>query len=195
MIRNGDELWLGYNSLGICVVDIKTLKLKRNIFEGKSNKELSGGTIWSLCKDNQNNMWVGTRDNGLNKIDLATGIITKFEAPQFPALEKNGIRCLYNFNANEILMGTEKGLFIFYVREEKLQKLFPLNATEAAFKGIKSIFKDYKNRYWLATDGGGIVVLEKTYKFVIITLAYTHSNFYYCKDEIKENTYVFSNST
>lgn len=166
MIRNGDELWLGYNSLGICVVDIHTLKLKRNIYEGKSDRALSGGTIWSLCKDNQNNMWAGTRDNGLNKINLATGIITKYEAPQFPALEKNGIRCLYNFNNNEILLGTEMGLFIFYVREEKLQKVFPLNASEAAFKGIKSIFKDYKNRHWLATDGGGIVVLEKNYQFV-----------------------------
>lgn len=164
MIRTGNEVWLGYNGSGVGIIDINTLKLRKNILPGTLPDQLSDGTIWSFVKDSANNMWIGTRQNGLNKVDLRTNLITQYNKDRYPDFAENGVRCIYNFKAGELILGTEKGLFLFDIKNEKLQKIFPLNENEGSFKSIKSIYTDYKHRYWIATDGGGIVILDNHFK-------------------------------
>lgn len=111
-------------------------------------------------------MWVGTRANGLNKVNLDNWLVTKYDAARFPEFANNGIRCLYTYSADELLIGTENGVFIFNTKIEKLRKVFPLRVGERFFKTIKSIHRDQKQRLWLATDGGGVAVLDTQYKMI-----------------------------
>ncbi|MCC7028881.1 MAG: histidine kinase, partial [Chitinophagaceae bacterium] len=133
---------------------------------GKSAQTLSDGTIWSFAKDSSRHMWIGTRENGLNKIDLQTNLVTQYDASRYPEFSNNGIRCLYQFRPHEMMVGTEKGLFSFDTENDKLVKVFPLNERENSYKSIKCIYIDCKKRYWIATDGGGIAVLDQQYKLL-----------------------------
>ncbi|MBK6331263.1 MAG: histidine kinase [Bacteroidetes bacterium] len=163
MMRNGNDLWLGYNGSGVGIIDIKTLQVKKNILTGKNANQLSNGTIWSFLKDNNNAIWVGTRENGLNKVNEKGDQITQYDKASYPEFIENGIRCMYQFKPDELLLGTEKGLFVFDIAKAKIKKVFPLTDKESSFKSIKSVFTDVKKRFWLATDGGGIVILDKNY--------------------------------
>ncbi|MBK7689755.1 MAG: histidine kinase [Bacteroidetes bacterium] len=165
MIRDGDNLWLGYNNFGVCIVDIHTLQIKRKLVYGTGANNLSAGSIWSFLKKD-GHMWVGTRANGLNKVNLDNWEVTKYDENRFPEFANNGVRCLYTYKTDELLIGTEEGVFIFNTKSEKLRKVFPLRSSERTFKTIKSIHRDQKQRFWLATDGGGVAVLDTQYKMI-----------------------------
>lgn len=49
------------------------------------NKTLSGSDISTVCEDDEGNLWVGTRNAGLNKINLKTGSVIRF--PRGPSGE------------------------------------------------------------------------------------------------------------
>ena len=165
MVRDGNDLWLGYNNFGICIVDIHTLQLKKKLVYGTGSSNLSAGSIWSFMKEGRN-MWVGTRSNGLNKVNLDNWLVTKYDASRFPEFVDNGVRCLYTYRADELLIGTENGVFIFNTKSEKLRKVFPLRIGERSFKTIKSIHRDHQQRCWLATDGGGVAILDTQFKMI-----------------------------
>jgi signal transduction histidine kinase/ligand-binding sensor domain-containing protein/DNA-binding response OmpR family regulator len=50
-----------------------------------NNKTLSGSDISTVCEDDEGNLWVGTRNAGLNKINLKTGSVIRF--PRGPSGE------------------------------------------------------------------------------------------------------------
>ena len=165
MIKIGNELWLGYNGSGVGVIDINTQKEIRNYSVGENDNQISNGTIWSFYKDS-NYLWVGTRENGINKIDLLSHKVKQFTKKQFPVFAENGIRTIYKSKNNHFILGTEKGLYKFDIVNEKVKLIFPLFEKEYSFKSIKSIMQDAKDRYWVATDGGGIVILDSNFKML-----------------------------
>ena len=167
MIRVGDELFLGYNGSGVGILSLTDLNHKTMLTPGSGSRNISDGTIWSFLHDKQNNLWIGTREQGLNCLNLATRNVVQFTPTNYPEFNANGIRCMFENDSTSLLLGTEKGLFYFDKRSFKLSKLFPFKSTEAvSFNSIKYITRDTKNRIWLGTDGGGIVVMDKHYKLL-----------------------------
>ncbi|MEZ5045548.1 MAG: histidine kinase [Chitinophagaceae bacterium] len=164
LLRNDNELWLGYNGSGIGIYDIHTLIHKKNISVGTGINQLSNGIIWSMLKDG-NNIWIGTRENGLNKYDTHTQIITQYSANTYPIFANNGLRCLYK-TQDDLLIGTEKGLYILHTKTNQIKPCFPISKNHSSYKSIKSIYEDYKGRLWLGTDGAGIVILNKKYELI-----------------------------
>lgn len=166
LLLDRNNLWIGYNSGGVDIMDVKTKKIKKSILVGNSKNELSNGTIWSFLKDEDGIIWIGTRDGGLNKLDDKTFFIKQYTEQTYPEFSNNGIRCLYNYKKQNLLLGTVNGIFIFDKENEKIHKVFPLSEKQNSFKSVKSIFIDYQNRYWVATDGGGIVILDTNFNLI-----------------------------
>lgn len=77
-----------------------------------------------FLKDNNNAIWVGTRENGLNKVNEKGDQITQYDKASYPEFIENGIRCMYQFKPDELLLGTEKGLFVFDIAKAKIKKYF-----------------------------------------------------------------------
>jgi ligand-binding sensor domain-containing protein len=165
MIRVGNELWIGFNGGGIDILDIHSFRHLGSIFPGESANGLTSGFIWSFLADQEGNVWVGTRENGLNKIHIATRKVTKYNKIKFPQFN-TGIRCLAKLSTGNIIIGTENGLFEWNTNTEKIQKVFPLKKGEDGFNSFKSIYIDTKQRLWLTMDGSGIVVLSKEYTWL-----------------------------
>ncbi len=162
MIRINNELWLGYNGCGIDVLDINTLTKIRHISAGNSEKEISNGVIWSFLNDSLGNLWVGTRLNGMNKINLISGKVQQFNKTEYPMLS-SGMRCLSLLKNGNILLGTENGLFEIDVMSSKFNLVFPRRPEDETIKSFKCIYVDPQDRIWLGTDGMGILILDKKY--------------------------------
>lgn len=167
LIRIKNELYLGYNGTGIGVVDVNTVKPIKTYTAGKGPNQLSDGTIWSFVQDQEGYLWVGTRENGLNRIDLSNGKVKQFTASEYPEFENNGLRCLYDLDARFLLIGSEKGLYQMDKSNFNLTKVFPLTVEQSnSFNSIKCITRDKYGNIWLGTDGSGIVVLSKSFNLI-----------------------------
>lgn len=168
LLKNNHDLWLGLNGPGVAVFDSRTMKLKKEFNVGTRPDQISNGVIWSMLDDKQGSIWIGTRENGINKVDKNTGIVTQFTSTRFPEFANNGMRCMTLLKNGTILLGTEKGLFQILPSNNSIQKVFPLATKEAtsSFSSIKCIWQDESNRYWLGTDGGGIVILDQHFRFL-----------------------------
>lgn len=165
MIRVENELWLGYNGSGIDIMDIRTLKKTYHIGVGTEDNQISDGVIWSFLNDQQGNIWVGTRANGLNKINVKTRKVQQFTKADYPGLS-TGMRCMNLLKNGHILLGTEDGLFEVNPTTNSVVLVYPRDNNPNSIKSFKSIFLDYKDRIWLCTDGSGLLVLDQHYNFL-----------------------------
>jgi len=168
MLYTDNSLWLGYFGNGIDVCDINSFATLHKFRAGNNKNDISDGAIWSMLDDQQGNIWIGTKNGGLNKIDKKTFIVTQFNNVKYPVFENNGVKTIKQLNSRTLLLGTLKGLYAFDVTTNKCTLLF-----NGIFKkqddyeiSIKYIYIDKKNRLWLATDGNGIIILDKNYTFI-----------------------------
>lgn len=165
MIDVDDELWLGYNGSGVGILDAKTLRLKSVLRKGDSDFELSNGTIWSMLDDRKGNIWIGTRENGINIINKQTRKIVKLNDSLVPAFAGNGIRTLYRTRGGMIMVGTEKGLFQIHPTNYNVKKILPKKGQkmDESMMSFKTIFEDKDGNFWLGTNGAGILILDSTF--------------------------------
>ena len=168
MLCTDNKLWLGYFGNGIDVCDINSFATIHKFRSGKNKNNISDGVIWSMLDDQQGNIWIGTKNGGLNKIDKKSFAVTQFDNINYPMFDQNGVCTIKQLNNRILLLGTTKGLFSFDIITNKCTLLF-----NGIFKkkddyevSIKYIHIDKKNRLWLGTDGNGIIVLDKNYQFI-----------------------------
>ena len=69
------ELWIG-TARGICLLDIMNNKFTS--YNYNKNLYLSSHLISFIFEDSQGYIWIGTTENGLNKLDPKTGMIEQF---------------------------------------------------------------------------------------------------------------------
>jgi len=165
MIRVDNQLWLGYNGEGVDILDINSLKKIGSFKIGTLKNQISDGTIWSFLNDGNGNIWIGTRTNGLNKVNIQTREVEQFNTAKYPLLS-SGMRCMVLLSNKHILIGSEEGLFELNPRNNQLKMVFPKSKKDQAIKSFKTIYIDQKNRIWLGTDGMGIAVLSQDYQLL-----------------------------
>jgi len=163
MIRVKDELWVGYNGGGVDILDIQTLNRIGHFSVGKSQNEISDGLIWSFMNDNRGNIWIGTRNNGLNMVNIQTRTVKQFTRAEFPVLA-TGMRSMMMLRSGNFLVATEDGLLEVDGMSNKILPVFPIDFASQVYKSYKSIYIDHKERIWLATDGMGLLVISKDYR-------------------------------
>lgn len=120
---------------------------------------LSGGNIYSLLKDRDGNMWIGTEENGLTQFDDTW---TKFVAnrdSQDKGLSNNTIRALAIDSDDNMWVGTENGdLCKLYLRDNPF-----LSKNWTCYKNpdktstdntIRSLLEDSRGYLWIGMQRG-----------------------------------------
>jgi signal transduction histidine kinase/ligand-binding sensor domain-containing protein/DNA-binding response OmpR family regulator len=122
--------------------------------------------IYALLEDKQGRIWIGSLDNGLALIEQSPGS-TRFihngnAFTNYPKDAFQNIRTMCADKDGNIWIGTSNGLLILDAGEQhspvyqyKTYSTIPGNRESLANNYILFIYRDRKNRMWLATSGGG----------------------------------------
>ncbi|SFF20841.1 two-component regulator propeller domain-containing protein [Sunxiuqinia elliptica] len=154
------KLWIGTLNRGLFSIEIKDV-LELKIQESVACKKYPGSEdyeINSICSSQQQ-IWLGTRFNGLlemTKIDTQFSKLSKSEIP----LSSQNIWTIKRFG-NSLFIGTQAGLNIFHFKTMKsnvyLQK--PSNPT-LSNNIIRAICKDKFGTLWVGTQEDGLYALN-----------------------------------
>jgi ligand-binding sensor domain-containing protein/serine phosphatase RsbU (regulator of sigma subunit) len=127
----------------------------------KSINSLSSDKISCIFKDKQNNLWLGTEENGLN---IYFNSLNKF--PLYNAsngLTNDFVYSLLQLSNKNILIGTENGLYNLtpqtnaVINYNNLLKKYSINT-------VLSLLEDNQGNIWIGTYGQGIVIYNPTTK-------------------------------
>jgi signal transduction histidine kinase/ligand-binding sensor domain-containing protein/DNA-binding response OmpR family regulator len=106
---NHGNLWIAGNA-GINTLDIESRQLAN---PQQINNRVGGKVIKDLLIDHDNNLWIGTRDDGVIKLNLKTGTGSEYSM-ESTGTGNNKVLCLYQDNTQTIWAGTlGSGLFYF----------------------------------------------------------------------------------
>lgn len=107
-------------------------------------------TARGLAIDEKSNLWVFVKDVGLCKYSIATGKLVLANSTI------KAVTSILNTLNNQLLIGTEKGLFSFNKTTNKVDHI------DAALSNdnIMGLTLDAHQKLWIATDGGGITILD-----------------------------------
>jgi len=152
-----------------------TFDRSKNCFRAFDFKESEKITIYKIFEDTQRNMWLGTWDKGICKLDKKERTITKYLSP-----EGNGgilhIHELSEYKPNVLLIGSDDGLSLFNTITGK-QQLFTsseIDPSSISDKFVYPILKDKEGGIWIGTYFGGINYISPNSS---LFERYTHSRY------------------
>lgn len=130
----------------------------------KEIPQFSGLNIWSLYKDGNDNLWVGTYGKGLYNFNLNTERLRKIsiEYPLFKTQAYNYIKDIKQDKDDNLLIATWGGGLVELINpytekyEVKFWRSNKNNPDAISFNDVWSMLVDKQGRIWLGTNGGGL---------------------------------------
>jgi diguanylate cyclase (GGDEF)-like protein len=111
-----------------------------------------------------NVLWVGTRENGLLKLDLASGKFERFghDAAAPASLVDDRVYALHVDAKDRLWVGTEGGLDLMGADGRTFKHHVPVDRDPSSISDarIRAILADDMNSLWVATSGGGLNRLD-----------------------------------
>ncbi len=133
-----------------------------HFFYNESNNSLSSDTVLCVDTDKNGNVWAGTK-SGFNLINTKHNTVKKFNY-----FNENTDTYVNDITAgeNKIWIATTKGLFVYYVAEDKLLKLNLKKNTDKEQPVVNKLIKDTDNILWVGTENDGLIRLNtRNYTF------------------------------
>ena len=123
-----------------------------------SGEILQPKSIRVIMISSNGNLWVGTIDDGLYKINLNTNITTHYTNNMANSIKGNTVRALYEDKLGRIWIGLENdGINMFEVNTQTMhfQHIKRENLHRKLL--IRDIVSDGDSAIWIATDGDGLI--------------------------------------
>jgi len=176
---NNNRLWIASCLGGIFVVNrdklIKSTTglyvAEQNFYKKTDNKGLSDNFINNVLNDLQGNVWALTYNNGINKINLHTGVVNKFPVVSDSKHQTNAnANCLIRDKEGTIWVGFFGGLTRINPRTNQMQFI--------QYDGYKNsrinLLTEENNHIWITTSNGTFALDKKTLKIQYINIANRH---------------------
>lgn len=159
-------MWVGFEQIGLGLFDYNSGKMLHHYkHDPRNNNSISNNEIMSLAKSNED-LWIGTRSGGLNRLDLTTGSIDRvrigWAAPYIKDL-------LIDYNGN-IWFGNDRGLGLYDKKtrtfsQYKNQRDYDFSLSNSS---VTSMFEDAQRNLWVGTHQGGINLSTSNHFFELI---------------------------
>src|SRR5690606_4979604 len=121
-----------------------------------SNKEISENQVTTIYEDSKHNLWVGTKDVGLQRFDQKTKKFNRFShESQQGDLNDSDINVIFEDSHHNLWVGTmDNGLYLINAKDNTSQnfKQDQSKPSGLASNAILSINEDAKGRIWIGTD-------------------------------------------
>jgi len=157
-------LWVGTAS-GLWFLDPASRKLRMFLTPGDNPLPLKDPRIYSIMEDDRFNLWIGTRSEGVIKIDSTRTRITHYQHnPRDPSsiIDGGRISSICSDKFHNIWIGTDNGISIYdpvkqLFRSEIMDSMLQFGVTK---RWINSIVRDTLNRMWVTVDVEGLLRVE-----------------------------------
>ncbi|HVG41008.1 MAG TPA: two-component regulator propeller domain-containing protein, partial [Chitinophagaceae bacterium] len=165
------NIWLGTKGNGLykaSPLNPNGTKYYLTHFQSNNNgpQSLTCNEIYALLEDRQGRIWVGSFDKGLTLI-VEDGHSTKFTQTgsafqNYPIGAYHKIRHMALDGHGNIWIGTTNGLLLLNANDQhssiytyKTYSKIPGDKKSLGINDIQFVYRDSKNKMWLATSGGG----------------------------------------
>lgn len=187
-IRNNDVQvifrdWEGVMWVGTFAGGVSRFDGRRNVINSffKSNEsddnecECFGNKfIWSILRDSNGDIWLGTRYDGLIKYDYLESKFDQIEPKHFGNIETGDIHSIIEDANKNIWIGTKNGVFKKKSGQEEFKHINPYN-TIVLHEGLE-------NDIWLGTRNKGLIRMDALTERELVVYNTSHdltANFIY----------------
>ncbi len=151
------NIWIAAFGGGVDVLNPGSGKIS-HFRAGQEPGTLSSNLILTLYKGLNGDIWIGTLAAGLNRWSKQTKSFTRYVKSAANSINDNTVRSLHQTADGKLYIGTEKGLNIFYILENRfsshtLRNNDPYSISDNA---IYTIFQDKEGGMWAGTFFGGV---------------------------------------
>ncbi len=152
------NIWIGTEDAGLMRFDHKT-KLFSNFTDGSNHEKINSRNIQGLLVDDDN-LWIGTYDNGIYLLNIPTEKITHhFELKDGRSgLKTNSIITFLKTADGTIFAGSVIGIYRFNQETSS----FKFMDEVAAGTFIHSLYEDHNRNVWIGTYGNGLFKYERS---------------------------------
>ncbi len=149
---SSDIVWIGSEN-GHHQISVKTGEVIST--NTPSSENISSRLTTCLLQDFEGNLWIGTSDMGLNRVDIKTGIITHFyEGSDKNKIPGNIVNAIIQASDGKIWVATNRGLA--YIKNHEVVILGDITAEFQVY----SLEESSTGRIWAASDAGLLNINE-----------------------------------
>ena len=164
LVDSGGTIWVGTLGRGLDRLDpVKSgrpsAKFIHYSHDPTNPNSLGSNSILSLFEDKARNLWIGTRDAGLEEYDRGSGVFRHHRgAPHDPgSLGSPWVNAIYEDKSGVLWVGVAggglnkldgaTGKFMHYVHDDK-------NPRSLSYSSVHSIYEDSRGTLWVGTAAG-----------------------------------------
>jgi len=147
--------WVGTQTSGLHRYDPQTETWSNFQSDPKDPNSLSYNSVNAVLQDSKGRLWVGTWENGLNKVEKAAENSSKLKFEHL--LKKESIQMLKEDAKHRIWVGSNGALFLYQAEDNTFISFYnePKNPKSIGDGRIQAIEEDAKNNaFWVATWNG-----------------------------------------
>ena len=168
-----NNIWTSNSYSGTGLVRYNTKTRQLTIFTNNSkSSSISSNLISALATDSKGNLWIGTPDRGLNKInanDVSDDniVFEKYQNKIFEqeSLNSNLIYSLYASDDNLLWVGTiGSGVNVLDLQQKEfIHYSIPPQKNEITLSAnfIRSVYLDAGNKLWIGTHNNGLYTFNR----------------------------------
>lgn len=162
-------LWATSSTNGLYVVDTTNRCLQPFSIAAGNKNVLNHMRIYSICEDNDHNLWMGTLDGQIILLDSSRRKIQIFtdKSLYFNNLPENSsIRAIEVDRFGHICLGHSNGLTLIKVVNNHYEAFNPLSekARRGNYLNVYSLILDTLNNLWVGTRGRGLLKVSENRK-------------------------------
>ena len=150
--KSDKELWVGTES-GLYIYDLEKGEIAHlTVSNGNDSYALADNAIYSICRDNEGGMWIGSYFGGVNYYPRQWTYFEKFYPRDDIKNFGRRVREFCESNDGTVWIGTEdKGLFHFYPESGKIEKF----SHPSIYQNVHGLCLDGDD-LWVGTFSGGL---------------------------------------
>ncbi|MCQ2249649.1 MAG: response regulator [Bacteroidales bacterium] len=147
-------IWLGTESCGVNKIIKPAISVKNYVSNNNNPHSISQGPVNSIYLDNDNVLWVGTVEGGLNRKEPNSNDFRTYTI--LDGLPHNSVSCILPIDNNTLMLGTWGGGFSFFDKKagRAIKNINVENElTNTSFVGTMNL-DTINNGVWLGTNHG-----------------------------------------
>ena len=158
LLCDGDNLWIGYFTKGIDVMNMKSGRILKHYSSTGDPSSLSDNNVFSFCKDREGNIWIGTI-YGLNLLSRGSNKIARVK-------EVGARTFIYDIKEdhNGIIWFATYGMGVYRynprTKEWDNLRNVKKDTTSLVYDKTINLFEDSNGNMWIATEGGGVSMFD-----------------------------------